>query len=322
MIMLAGLHHVTAISADIRRNYSFYTRILGMRLVKRTVNQDDTGAYHLFYADGVGTPGSDLTFFDWPLAPEQRGTHSIIRTMLRVQGAASLEWWTNRLRTAGVAIGEIVERDGRLTLDLTDPEGQRLALINDGGSGSFVPWHGSPVPPEYQIRGLGPVVLSVPRLGPTDAVLRMVLGMQQQRTYVQSDVSPDPIHVYAMGDGGPAAEVHVVVQPHLPPAYPGAGGVHHVAFRVRTVAEHEAWARRLRELRIPNSGIVERYYFRSIYFREPNGILFELATDEPGFTVDEPADALGERLALPPFLEPYRAEIEAGLKPLMVDDRS
>jgi glyoxalase family protein len=320
--MLAGLHHVTAISADIRRNYSFYTRILGMRLVKRTVNQDDTGAYHLFYADGVGTPGSDLTFFDWPLAPEQRGTHSIIRTMLRVQGAASLEWWTNRLRTAGVAIGEIVERDGRLTLDLTDPEGQRLALIDDGGSGSFVPWHGSPVPPEYQIRGLGPVVLSVPRLGPTDAVLRMVLGMQQQRTYVQSDVSPDPIHVYAMGDGGPAAEVHVVVQPHLPPAYPGAGGVHHVAFRVRTVAEHEAWARRLRELRIPNSGIVERYYFRSIYFREPNGILFELATDEPGFTVDEPADALGERLALPPFLEPYRAEIEAGLKPLMVDDRS
>jgi len=320
--MLAGLHHVTAISADIRRNYSFYTRILGMRLVKRTVNQDDTGAYHLFYADGVGTPGSDLTFFDWPLAPEQRGTHSIIRTMLRVQGAASLEWWANRLRTAGVAIGEIVERDGRLTLDLTDPEGQRLALINDGGSGSFVPWHGSPVPPEYQIRGLGPVVLSVPRLGPTDAVLRMVLGMQQQRTYVQSDVSPDPIHVYAMGDGGPAAEVHVVVQPHLPPAYPGAGGVHHVAFRVRTVAEHEAWARRLRELRIPNSGIVERYYFRSIYFREPNGILFELATDEPGFTVDEPADALGERLALPPFLEPYRAEIEAGLKPLMVDDRS
>lgn len=231
--MLAGLHHVTAISADIRRNYSFYTRILGMRLVKRTVNQDDTGAYHLFYADGVGTPGSELTFFDWPLAPEQRGTHSIIRTMLRVQGAASLEWWANRLRTAGVAIGEIVERDGRLTLDLTDPEGQRLALIDDGGSGSFVPWHGSPVPPEYQIRGLGPVVLSVPRLGPTDAVLRMVLGMQQQRTYVQSDVSPDPIHVYAMGDGGPAAEVHVVVQPHLPPAYPGAGGVHHVAFRVR-----------------------------------------------------------------------------------------
>lgn len=320
--MLAGLHHVTAISADIRRNYSFYTRILGMRLVKRTVNQDDTGAYHLFYADGVGTPGSDLTFFDWPLAPEQRGTHSIIRTMLRVQGAASLEWWANRLRTAGVAIGEIVERDGRLTLDLTDPEGQRLALIDDGGSGSFVPWYGSTVPPEYQIRGLGPVVLSVPRLGPTDAVLRMVLGMQQQRTYVQSDVSPNPIYVYAMGDGGPAAEVHVVVQPHLPPAYPGAGGVHHVAFRVRTVAEHEAWARRLRELRIPNSGIVERYYFRSIYFREPNGILFELATDEPGFTVDEPADALGERLALPPFLEPYRAEIESRLKPLMASDRS
>ncbi|WP_298815011.1 ring-cleaving dioxygenase [Chloroflexus sp.] len=316
MLSLTGIHHVTAISADIRRNYDFYTRVLGMRLVKRTVNQDDTSAYHLFYADGVGTPGSDLTFFDWPVPPERRGTHSIIRAMLRVHGRASLEWWAERLRAANIVVGEVNERDGRLALDFEDPEGQRLTLIDDGGAGEFVPWQYSPVPAEHQIRGLGPVMLSVARPGPTDAVLRMALGMQLQRSYVHPDYPGDTVYVYTMGEGGPAAEVHVIGQPQLPPAQPGAGGVHHVAFRVPTFAEHEAWARRLRELRIPNSGIVDRYYFRSIYFREPNGILFELATDEPGFAVDEPFDALGERLALPPFLEPYRAEIEAGLKPL------
>ncbi len=316
MRQLIGLHHVTAISANIRQNYAFYTRILGMRLVKRTVNQDDTSAYHLFYADGAGTPGSDLTFFDWPLPPEQRGTRSIVRTGLRVNGAKALMWWAERLRTTVGWVGEVVQRDNRLTLDLEDPEGQRLMLIDDGETGEFVPWQHSPVPIEYQIRGLGPVLLSVPRLELTDAMLRVVFGMQHHRTYVHPDFSGQPVHVYTMGEGGPAAEVHVVAQPSLPPAQAGAGGVHHVAFRVSTFAEHQEWARRLGELRIPNSGIVDRYYFRSIYVHEPNGILFELATDEPGFAVDEPADALGERLALPPFLEPRRSQIETGLKPL------
>ncbi|WP_322814078.1 ring-cleaving dioxygenase [Chloroflexus sp.] len=316
MLQLTGIHHVTAISAHIQQNYDFYTRVLGMRLVKRTVNQDDTSAYHLFYADGAGSPGSDLTFFDWPLPRERRGTHSIVRTGLCVNGAETLQWWAERLRTEGVLVGEVVLRDGRLTLDFEDPEGQRLMLVDDGGVGEFVPWQQSPVPVEHQIRGLGPVMLSVARHGLTDAVLRMVMGMELQRRYPHPEYPDDTVYVYAMGTGGPAAEVHVVAQPHLPPAQPGAGGVHHVAFRVPTFAEHQVWAQRLRELRIPNSGIVDRYYFRSLYFHEPNGILFELATDEPGFAVDEPADALGERLALPPFLEPRRAQIEAGLKSL------
>lgn len=319
MRQLTGLHHVTAISATIRQNYAFYSRVLGMRLVKRTVNQDDTSAYHLFYADGAGTPGSDLTFFDWPLPPEHRGTCSIIRTGLRVNGSEALAWWAEHLRTTGVWVGDIVQRDNRLTLDLEDPEGQRLMLVDDGGIGEFVPWQRSPVPVEYQIRGLGPVLLSVPGLELTDAMLRLVLGMQLHHTYVHPDFPEQPVHVYTIGQGGPAAEVHVVAQPNLPIAQAGAGGVHHVAFRVSTFVEHQEWARWLRELRIPNSGIVDRYYFRSIYVREPNGILFELATDEPGFAVDEPTDTLGERLALPPFLEPRRAQIEAGLKPLDTD---
>ncbi len=316
MTRVTGIHHVTAISARIQQNYAFYTRVLGMRLVKRTVNQDDTSAYHLFYADGAGTPGSDITFFDWPLPPERRGTDSITRVCLRVNGAASLEWWAGHLRAAGVTTGDIVERDGRLTLDLEDPEGQRLSLVDDGGSGEAVPWSASPVPPAYQIRGLGPVMISVTRPGLTDAVLRMALGMRQTRVYPHPDVPTDTVYVYEMGEGGPGAEVHVVGQPHLLPAQSGAGGVHHVAFRVATFAEHQAWERRLNALGIPNSGIVDRYYFQSIYFREPNGILFELATDEPGFAVDESLDQLGEQLSLPPFLAPYRQAIEAGLKPL------
>src|SRR5512140_1069758 len=162
---LQGIHHVTAISAAIRENRRFFTGTLGMRLVKRSVNQDDVSAYHLFYADAKGSPGSDVTFFDWPLPRERRGTRSIVRTHLRVAGAASLEWWRERLGERGVGVGDVVERDGRLTLDLEDGEGQRLALVDDGGAGAAHPWERSPVPAEHQVRGLGPIVLSVPVLG-------------------------------------------------------------------------------------------------------------------------------------------------------------
>ena len=312
---LTGIHHLTAVSAQIRENHLFYTRTLGMRLVKRSVNQDDVSAYHLFYADAVGSPGSDLTFFDWPVPRERRGTRSIARTHLRVAGAETLEWWAGHLRGKGVAAGEVVERDGRLTLDLEDPEGQRLSLIDDGGAGEAHPWDRSPVPAEHQVRGLGPIVLSVPRLAPTDALLRRALDMRPVRTYPHPENAQHTVHVYEMGAGGPAAELHVAEQPGLPVAQPGAGGVHHVAFRIPD-ADYDAWAARLNELRIPNSGEVDRFWFHSLYFREPNGILFEIATDGPGFAVDEDAATLGEKVVLPPFLEGRRASIVANLKPI------
>ena len=312
---LTGIHHLTAVSAKIRENHHFYTRTLGMRLVKRSVNQDDVSAYHLFYADAVGSPGSDLTFFDWPVPRERRGTRSIARTHLRVAGAETLEWWAGHLRGKGVAAGEVVERDGRLTLDLEDPEGQRLSLIDDGGAGEAHPWDRSPVPAEHQVRGLGPIVLSVPRLAPTDALLRRALDMRPVRTYPHPENAQHTVHVYEMGAGGPAAELHVAEQPGLPVAQPGAGGVHHVAFRIPD-ADYDAWAARLNELRIPNSGEVDRFWFHSLYFREPNGILFEIATDGPGFAVDEDAATLGEKVVLPPFLEGRRASIVANLKPI------
>lgn len=315
---LTGIHHLTAVTANAPGNYTFYTQTLGMRLVKRSVNQDDTSAYHLFYADGKATPGTDLTFFDWPVPRERRGTHSIVRTYLRVAGRDALEWWARHLRKHGVATGEVVERDGRPTLDFEDPEGQRLSLVDDSGAGEAHPWDRSPIPAIYQLRGLGPIVLSVPSLRPTDAVLQRALNMRPLREYPHPDNPAHTIHVYEMGQGGPSAELHVAVQPDLAPAGPGAGGVHHVAFRTPTFASHDAWIERLAALRIPSSGLVDRYYFRSLYFREPNGILFEIASDGPGFAVDEDEATLGEKVALPPFLEPRRAEIVANLKPLEV----
>jgi glyoxalase family protein len=314
-MQLSGIHHLTAVSADAPGNVKFYTKLMGLRMVKKTVNQDDVSAYHLFYADGVASPGSDITFFDFPAAPEKRGNNTVTRTGFRVAGQASLQYWHDRLTKAAVKVGDIVEVDGRATLFFEDAEGQRLALIDDGGKGTSNPWDKSSMPVEHQIRGLGPIVMTVPELRPTDLVLTQVMNMKQVRDYPHPESKGDGVHVYQMGEGGPAAELHVAVRPNLAPARPGAGGVHHVAFRSPD-ADYDAWAAQLKEMRIPNSGKVDRYWFHSLYFREPNGILFEIATDGPGFAVDEPLDKLGETLVLPPFLEAERKAIEAGLKPL------
>ena len=315
-MQLTGFPHVTAITANAPGNYAFYTQVLGMRLVKKTVNQDDTSAYHLFFADGLASPGSDLTFFDWPVGPERRGTNAIVRTGLRVAGAATLQWWVERFDALGVKHAGLSERDGRASLDFEDPEGQRLTLIDDRGEGEAHAWANSPVPAERQIRGLGAVTISVARLEPTDAVLRTALEMRLARSYADAATGAT-VQVYEMGDGGrPECELHVAVEPDLAPARQGAGAVHHIAFRTPDIDSYNAWADRLRSHRLPSSGPVDRYYFRSLYFREPNGILIEIATDGPGFATDEPLDKLGERLSLPPFLEPQRASIERKLKPL------
>ena len=314
---LIGMHHVTAITADIRRNHWFYTTVLGLRLVKRSVNQDDVTAYHLFYADAIGSPGADFTFFDWPAPLERRGTHSIVLTSFRVAGREALEWWAARLHDHNVVTSGVGERDGRAVLDFEDPEGQRLALIDDGGQGPDPEiWVGSPVPAERQIRGLGPPTMSVPSVTQTEALLTRVLGMGTARTYALTDAGQPNVHVYEMGAGGPHAELHVAVQPDLPVARQGAGGVHHMAFRTPTEDAYHAWTERLNSLGVPNSGEIDRYWFRSLYFREPNGVLFEIATDGPGFAVDEEVSTLGERIVLPPFLEPRRESIVANLQPL------
>lgn len=319
-VQLTGFHHLTAVTADAAANHAFYTRTLGLRLVKKTVNQDDVSAYHLFYADGQATPGTDLTFFDWPVGREHRGTRSIVRTGLRVGSEASLQWWARRLEALKAGPSAIATRDARPTVDFEDFEGQRLSLVVDPTPGEVHPWEKSPVPAEHQVRGLGPITISVPELRATEVVLTQIMNMRRLREYTAGgDGGAAVVHVFQMAGAGPSAELHVAVEPGSPPARAGAGGVHHVAFRTPSFAEHDAWAERLQTLGMPTSGPVDRFYFRSLYFREPNGILFEIATDGPGFSADEPMDSLGEQLALPPFLEPRRSVIEAGLKPLRTD---
>ena len=257
-LQLHGIHHLTAVTADAPGNHQFYTRTLGLRLVKKSVNQDDVSAYHLFYADGLASPGSDLTFFDWPVPRERRGTRSIVRTGLRVASEASLKWWTAHLDKNKIAHRGIVQRDGRATVDFEDPEGQRLSLVVDNGRGDGHPWAKSPIPTEHQIRGLGPITISVPNLASTDRVLTSVMNLRKVREYPASSaaglaaeasakVGAPAVYVYEMGEGGPAAELHVVVEPGLAAGHQGAGGVHHVAFRT-TQADYAAWAERLGEL--------------------------------------------------------------------------
>jgi glyoxalase family protein len=310
---LGGLHHVTAVTSKAQENFRFYTQVLGMRLVKKTVNQDDVSAYHLFYADKLGSPGTDLTFFDWALGPNRNGPGSIANTALRVPNHAALVWWADRLTQQGIEHSGITGFHGHKMINFTDPEGQSLSLVNDEGApGGGIPWEKSPVPAEYAIRGLYAPTLVLRRLEPTERVLTEVLGYQRAAGYTTG--SNERTVVFELDGGGAGKEIWVVEQPDQPHGQLGAGGVHHVAFRVADDEAQRHWRERLISHGLRVTDFIDRFYFRSIYFRIPGGILFEIATDGPGFTADEDSESLGERLALPPFLEPHRAQIEAGLK--------
>ena len=310
-----GLHHVTAVTADARPNRDFYTRVLGMRLVKQTVNQDDVSAYHLFYADDVGQPGTELTFFEWAHVPPARaGAGAVTETALRVRGGQeTLDAWRGHFARHGVAHGEIEDWSGGLpSLAFRDPEGQPLRLIAEPGGRDhdglreMRPWQGSPLGPAASVVGLGAVTLTVPARGSTAALLTDVLGFQPH---------PDDATLFEVNGGGPGRQLRLLESGE--PGSSGAGGVHHVAWSVADREEQNRWLAHLRQHRVGNSGLVDRFYFQSLYFRIPGGILFEIATDGPGFTADgEDAAHLGERLSLPPFLEPRRAEIARGLRPL------
>ena len=272
------------------------------------MNQDDISAYHLFYADGLASPGSDIHFFDWPVGREMRGTGGVVRTGLRAPGRDALARWQNRLVAAGVTASGVMERDGRLVVDFEDPEGQRLMRIPEpsritrGFKDRF----------RATIRSSDPERSRSKRLDLTDEVLRQILGMAPVRRYA---IDAGKAHVYGMGSGGERGkELHVVIEPSRGLARPGAGGVHHLALRTADTG-YQDWVDRLAESGVPSSGPVDRYSFRSLYFRDPSGVLFEIATDGPGFATDEPLETLGQALSLPPFLEERRASIEAGLKP-------
>ncbi|MBW3624570.1 MAG: ring-cleaving dioxygenase [Armatimonadetes bacterium] len=319
MKQLTGLHHITAVTSHASENVRFYTQALGMRMVKKTVNQDDLSAYHLFYGDEIGNPGTELTFFDWKEAPRRRGTGTLSESGLRVSDASALEWWRERFDSMDIQHGEIVKRNGRASLPFQDFEDQRLALVAEDGEAQVPggnPWDQSPVPVEVAIRGLDHVTLTLRQLEPTERVFTEVLGFERVSTYTPADNEGHEIIVYTTGAGGPGTEMHVEVRPDLPPGTVGRGGVHHVAFRTPDDETHRWWQKHLTDAGIGVTDVIDRFYFRSLYFRVPGGVLFEIATDGPGFATDEDPQDLGKRLSLPPFLESRRAEIEAGLRPL------
>ncbi len=310
---LLGVHHVTAMTSSAERIYDFFTRILGMRLVKKTVNQDDIQTYHLFFADDQGNAGTDMTFFDFPNLPKgMHGTNEISRTSFRVPDDAALAYWEDRFKKLGVEHGKISKQFGRLRLPFVDFDGQRYQLISDEidqGVAGGLPWKLGPVPKEYAILGLGPVHLSVGDFIPLRKMLTSVFKMRESQQEGRS-------YWFEMGEGGNGASIIVEHDAAMSPSRQGYGLVHHAAFRVRDGDHLDQWITYLQDLGLPNSGFVDRFFFQSLYVPVAPGILFEIATDGPGFMGDEPYETLGERLSLPPFLEPHRASIEKRVRPI------
>jgi glyoxalase family protein len=317
---LTGLHHVSSITARAEANRDFYTRALGMRMVKKTVNQDDTSAYHLFYADAVGSAGTDVTYFDIPMSgANYAGAGETQEVGLRVVGEDSLAFWEERFTTLGIPYAERTVRAGYPALPFTGPEGDRLALIAEGPNEAVKPgepWDRTAVPVEHAIVGLG--IFTISTANP-DATLRTLTEIMGFRVKSDTPETANPEHreiVLETGPGGTGAIIIVKAIPGEPRARLGRGGVHHIAFRVPTFEDHEKWTTYLNEQGYRATPVIDRFYFKSIYFREPGGVLYELATDGPGFATDESVETMGEGLALPPFLEPYREKIVRGLTPL------
>ena len=311
---LIGIHHVTAITSSAEKIYQFFTYILGIRLVKKTINQDDIHTYHLFFADDEGRAGTDMTFFDFPGSTKAiKGTNEIAKTGFRVPSNQAIHYWKKRFEKLQVRHKSIERKFGRLTLEFNDFDDQEYVLFSDEntqGSIRGTPWKKGPIPNEYGITGLGPIFFRVNQLELMDHVLTHHL------TFHKID-EHDHEHLYETGDGGNGSSIIIIDQPNAIPARQGYGGVHHVAFGVHDDEEIYAWIKHLSEMRAPHSGYVDRFYFHSLYTRLYPGILFEFATLGPGFIDDEESyETLGETLALPPRFRNNRAHIESLVRPI------
>jgi len=309
MSEIRGLHHVTCIAGDAQENVDFYSGVLGMRLVKKSVNQDSPGTYHLFYADGDGHPGTDITFFPWPEMPPAKAGSGLTMEVSLAVPLGSLDYWSDRLVEHGVPVAEVEMRRQTATLPFSDPHGLPVTLHETADERAFTPWSGSPVSAERQIRGLHSVRLWERDLAATSAFLTGVLGfvdLGQEKEWT------------AFGIDGGRSGCYLEIQeiPDADRGRWGTGGVHHVAWRVPDVDTELQVRDCIERARRRPTEVIDRFWFKSVYFLEPGGVLFELATDGPGFTVDEDPASLGEHLVLPPWLEPRRKEIESQLPPL------
>jgi glyoxalase family protein len=304
-----GIHHVTAIAGPARRNLDFYTRVLGLRLVKKTVNFDDPGTYHFYFGDSHGSPGSILTFFPWEhVAPGRTGVGSTSETAFRVP-EGSLGYWAHHFIEQGVEHGTIEKRFDQSMLPFKDPHGTSLSLVGTANADSEEAWTEGEIPVEHAIRGLEGVTLLVENGEPTGAILTGVFGFRE--------AAREGSLVRYKSDALLGSTVDIRSVGGFLPGRMGGGSVHHVAFRASSDEDQEEMVKKLAEKHgLHTTEQKDRNYFRSVYFREPNGILFEIATDEPGFAADEAEDRLGSELKLPAFLEPNRSKIEAHLPEL------
>ncbi|MED4400006.1 ring-cleaving dioxygenase [Metabacillus fastidiosus] len=313
MDQLKGIHHVTAITSSAEENYKFFTYVLGMRLVKKTVNQDDIQTYHLFFADDKGSPGTDMTFFDFPNIPKGvHGTNEISKTSFRVPSDKALDYWVNRFDRLEVKHTGIQEQFGKKTLSFVDFDDQQYQLISDEhneGVASGTPWEKGPIPIEYAITGLGPIFIRIVDFDYFKEMMEKVLLFKEIG-------QEESFHLFETGEGGNGAQVIAEHNTDLPNARQGFGTVHHVAFRVEDRKALDAWDNQVQSFGFRTSGYVDRFFFKSLYTRMAPQILFEFATDGPGFMGDEPYETLGEKLSLPPFLEPKREEIEKLVRPI------
>jgi glyoxalase family protein len=309
MSQLTGLHHITCIAGDAQEKVEFYSSVLGMRLVKRSVNQDSPGTYHLFYADGAGHPGTDITFFPWAEMPAaQPGVGLAMEVSLAIPLGA-IDYWADRLAEHRVRVGEIETRRRTSALPFIDPHGLPLILHETGDDREFTPWAESPVPAERQIRGLHSVRLWERNLALTSSFLTGVLGFTDAGT-------ENEWTSFEIAGGGSGRYLELREIPDANRGRWGTGGIHHVAWRVPDLDTELEVRERIERARRRPTEVIDRFWFKSVYFLEPGGVLFELATDGPGFTVDEDPKTLGEHLVLPPWLEAQRKEIESNLPPL------
>ncbi len=310
---LKGIHHVTAITSSAEKNYEFFTYVLGMRLVKKTVNQDDIQTYHLFFADDTGSPGTDMTFFDFPGIPKGvHGTNEISKTSFRVPSDEALDYWVKRFDRLKVKHSGIKEQFGKKVLSFVDFDDQHYQLISDEnneGVSAGTPWQNGPIPLEYAITGLGPIFVRVDSIDYFKEMLEKVL----QFTEIDKEGS---FRLFEVGEGGNGAAIVVEYNSVLPQARQGFGTVHHTAFRVEDRSVLEEWIRRMDDFGFRTSGYVNRHFFESLYANVAPQILFEFATDGPGFMGDESYETLGEKLSLSPALEPKRKEIEEMVRPI------
>jgi len=312
---LTGLHHVTAIASDPQQNVDFYAGVLGLRLVKQTVNFDDPQSYHLYYGDGTGSPGTLLTFFAWPKGRRGRGGLGQVTAASLAIGPNSLDFWRERLTARGVALPEPETRFGETVLGFHDSDGMRLELVPTEGD-TRIGWTSGPVPAEHAIKGVHAVTLPERSTEQTAALLTETLGFRLAATEA---VGSSVAMRYALGEN-PATFADVFFTPNLVSGQISVGSIHHVAWRTPNDAQQEAWLEEIKRQGYGISPVMDRDYFHSIYFREPGGILFEIATDPPGFTVDELLETLGERLQLPSQYEPMRAQLMAQLPPIRVPE--